>query len=182
VTAEERAVAERLSYEDSCRRLHALGLADGDPPPPLPDHKPRYDDKEPLGVTFFRTRIEGDLCGLSLPRTFFGRSEICEASFRGTDLHESTLCWNDFVDVDFGEAVLSDADLRASVFERVSFVGTDLRAADLRHAAFTDCSFERASMKGAILTREQAKGLSLSASQIADIKWAADDGPEPDGG
>jgi len=116
------------------------------------------------------------------PRTFFGRSEITGASFRGTDLRESRLCWNDFIDVDFSETILSDADLRASLFERVSFAGTDLRFADLRRSTFTNCVFDRASMKGTILTRRLGKTLSLSGSHLSEINWTDDDGEEPVGG
>ena len=58
---------------------------------------------------------------LTIPRTFFGRSEIAHTSFANSDLSESTLCWNDFVDVDFTNACLAGADLRASNYERVRF-------------------------------------------------------------
>src|ERR1051325_9855066 len=119
-------MAERLDYETSCRRLYELGLADSDVAPPIPDHRPRFDDEEPLGASFFRTRVEGDLSGLSLPRTYFGRSEVTAASFQNTDLNESTLCWNDFIDVDFSRASLGNSDLRASLFERVSFAHSEL--------------------------------------------------------
>lgn len=68
-------------------------------------------------MRFFRTRDEGDHSGLTLPRAYFGRSDINNASLFNTDLHESNLCWNDFTDVDFGESDLSQSDLRASVFE-----------------------------------------------------------------
>ena len=173
---------ERKDYEASCRRLNELGWADCEPAPPIPDHRPRYDDEEPLGVNFFRTCVTGDLSRLTLPRTFFGRSEIKSASFHDTDLRESTLCWNDFVDVDFSQAVLSDSDLRASLFERVSFVEADLRLADLRRSSFANCMFDRASMAGTILTRRQGEGLSLAASQLSEIKWVDDEGDEPVGG
>ncbi len=148
----------------------------------MPDHKPRYDDEEPLGVNFFRAIVEGDHSGLTLPRTFFGRSEIRSASFSNTDLQESTLCWNDFIKVDFSETDLSQSDLRASLFEDVSFVGANLQAADLRRSTFTNCQFDRASMKGATLSRLQGPELSLSASQQSEIHWVDDDGDEPDGG
>jgi uncharacterized protein YjbI with pentapeptide repeats len=175
-------VAVRLDYEASCRHLHEMGFPDCEPTPPIPQRKPRYDDDETLGITFFRTRVTDDLSGLTLPRTFFGRSEIKETSFRGTDLRESRLCWNDFIDVDFSEAILRDADLRASLFERVSFAGSDLGLADLRQSTFTNCVFDRASMKGTILTRQQGKTLSLSASQLSEISWTDDEGEEPRGG
>lgn len=175
-------MAGRLDYEASCRRLNELGWADCEPAPPIRSRKPKYDEEESLGVNFFRTRVEGNLSGLTLPRTFFGRSEIKGASFHGTDLRESALCWNDFVDVDFSRAVLSDSDLRASLFERVSFVEADLGSVDLRRSAFTNCSFDRASMKGTILTRRQGETLSLSASQLSEIYWVDDEGDEPDGG
>jgi len=68
-------------------------------------------------VEFFRTRVSDDKFeNLTLPRTFFGRSEIRDMSFRGTDLSESTLCWNDFIAVDFSDCDLSNGDLRASLF------------------------------------------------------------------
>src|SRR5262245_50280372 len=90
--------ATRLSYEESCRLLQRLRLySDAGTEgviPPIPDHRPQHDDKAPLGVRFFRTWVgEDDLENLTLPRTFFGRSEIGPASFKNTDLSESTLCW-----------------------------------------------------------------------------------------
>lgn len=175
-------MAGRLDYDASCWRLHELGSLDCEPTPPIPARKPQYDDEEPLGVNFFRTRVEGDLSNLTLPRTFFGHSEIKEASFHGTDLSESNLCWNDFIDVDFGQAVFSDSDLRASLFERVSFAGADLSGADLRRSTFEDCEFAGATMRGTILTRRQAQSLSLSTTQHLEIKWVEDDGDEPGGG
>lgn len=172
----------RLDYEASCRRLHVLGYPECDPAPPMPDHQPRHDDEEPFGVSFLRTRVEGDLGGLTLPRTYFARSEIESASFRGTDLAQSNLCWNDLVDVDFGDAVLTGADMRASIYERVSFAGANLDSADLRRSTFSGCSFDGASMNGAVLTRAQGQGLALSPAQRAAIAWTDDDGVEPGGG
>lgn len=150
--------------------------------PPLPAGRPRYDDPEPLGINFFRTSVEGDLAGLTLPRTFFGRSEIRDASFHNTDLSESTLCWCDFVGVDFTDACLRDSDLRASNFERVRFDRGDLRNADLRMSGFTDCSFVDAMMSGAKLTRDQEGTLLLSPQQRMEVDWQTDEGDEPDGG
>src|ERR1043165_7637704 len=87
---------QRLSYEESCRRLQRDYLGKG-AIPPLLDRLPRPDDEAPLGVSFFRTFVgEGDdLSNLFLPHTFFGRSEINNAFFRNTDFTESNLCWND---------------------------------------------------------------------------------------
>ncbi len=173
---------ERLSYEDSCRRLQPHYLAPGYIPP-IPDHVP-LGDTEPLGVTFFRTFVgEGsDLSNLTLPRTFFGRSEINDASFQNTDLEESNLCWNDFINVDFTDAVLAGSDLRASLFSHVKFLGTDLRRADMRRSSFEDCLFDGALMDGAILSYDQRSQLDLSDEQSARIEWTTDDGPEPCGG
>jgi len=169
-------VAERMDYEASCRRLSF------ESPPPIPERRPRYDDEEPFGVHFFRTFVEGDYSGLTLTRTFFGRSEIKGATFFNTDLRESTLCWNDFIEVDFRETDLSQSDLRASLFEDVSFVGANLQDADLRRSTFINCQFDRASMKGATLSRSQGLDLPLSAAQRAEIHWVDEDGDEPDGG
>lgn len=92
----------RMSYEDSCRRLQRNYLEPGSIPP-IPHNVPQYDDAEPLGVSFFRTFVgEGDdLSNLPLPRTFFGRAEINQATFCNTDFTESNLSWNDFLEVDF---------------------------------------------------------------------------------
>src|SRR5260370_32620616 len=111
---------DRVPYSESRRVLESKELLETDERPPLPERPPRYDDEQ-LGVSFFRTRLADDaLDGLTLPRTFFGRSEIRSVSFRGSDLSESTANWNDFIDVDFSSADLSRADFRASVFARVS--------------------------------------------------------------
>lgn len=172
----------RLDYTASCRRLHDLGYLECDPAPPMPARKPRYDDGEPFGLSFLRARVEGDLGGLTMPRTYFGRSEIAGASLRNTDLRESSMCWNDFVDVDFGAAILSGADLRASLFERVSFANANLDGTDLRHATFVACAFDEASMAATVLTRDQGQALPLSPAQRAAIDWRDDAGEEPEGG
>jgi uncharacterized protein YjbI with pentapeptide repeats len=173
----------RLGYEDSCRRLHGNYLASGIIPP-MPDHLPQYDDSEPLGVSFFRTFVgEGDdLSNLTLPRTFFGRSEINGAKFRNTDFTESNLCWNDFIDVDFSGALLTRCDMRSSAFNRVRFTNADLSGADLRRSSFNDCDFSGAVMEGTVLTEKQGTDLDWSATQYTQIKWARSDGPEPGGG
>src|SRR5262245_21815163 len=140
----------RLSYEDSCRLLQRLGYPDAGAEgmiPPIPDRRPQCDDAGPLGVSFFRTFVgEGDLENLTLPRTFFGRSEIGPVSFKNTDLSESTLCWNDFNGVNFTDADLSGSDLRASFFSETDFVRTNLRYADLRRSNFEACDFTDADM------------------------------------
>jgi len=94
-----------------------------------------------LGIQFFRTYVEdADLSNLTMPGTFFGRSEITRSSFRNTDLRSSTLCWNDFVAVDFSDACLADCDLRASTFD--------------------GCTFERADQRGALVGSAQDINLS----------------------
>jgi BTB/POZ domain-containing protein KCTD9 len=171
----------RTNYEGSCRRLHEEGLS-YDPSPPLPERPPRHDD-EVLGVNFFRTLVaECTLDGLTLPRTYFGRSEVRSTSFRDTDLTESTANWNDFADVDFAGADLSRADLRGNNLERVSFRATRLTGADMRCCSLTDCDFAEADMRGVRLTRDTGAGLALSDEQRSVIEWVDDDGEEPDGG
>src|SRR5207249_264564 len=45
--------------------------------PFVPDRMPGYDDEKPLGFSFFKTGLqEEDLARLTIPRTFFGRSEF----------------------------------------------------------------------------------------------------------
>jgi uncharacterized protein YjbI with pentapeptide repeats len=171
----------RLPYAESCERLQPDYL-DAGGIPPLPSRRPRYDD-ETLGVSFFRTLVEqDDLSNLTIPRTFFGRSELIGVSFENTDLSESVLCWNDFVEVNFSFAVLAKADLRAAEFSHCAFRHSDLRGADLRQSSFEDCDFDEALMDGAVLTRVQGEALSLSSAQREVIAWTTDDGPEPDGG
>ena len=172
----------RLSYEESCRRLQPAVLDDG-MIPPIPKQMPRYDDETP-GVSIFRTRLgaEVDFSNLTLPRTFFGRSELNSTAFRNADLTESNLCWNDFINVDFSHAVLTGADLRASNFDAVNFSAANLEGADMRRSSFSNCRFSDAVLKGAVLTNAQGKTLSLSEAQRASIQWTSDEGAEPDGG
>jgi uncharacterized protein YjbI with pentapeptide repeats len=172
----------RASYEDSVRRLQKDYL-EADHTPPMPQRMPRYDDEE-LGVSFFKTFVgeHDDLSNLTLPRTFFGRSEINDALFCNTDLSESCLCWNDFIDVDFSDAILARSDLRASNFTRVKFDRADLRDADLRRSSFDDCTFEGALMDRAVLTHKQAKQLRLTDCQRKVLALTNDEGSEPDGG
>ena len=172
----------RASYEDSVCRLQKDYLEPGGIPP-MPERMPRYDDEQ-LGVSFFRTFIgeHDELSNLTLPRTYFGRSEINDALFCNTDLTESCFCWNDFIDVDFSDAVLARCDLRASSFTRVVFNRADLRGADLRRSSFDDCSFDGALLDRAILTRAQAELIELTDAQRQVIALTNGDGPEPDGG
>lgn len=173
----------RLDYEASGKRLQQLGLLAAGDIPAMPDKMPRYDD-EVLGVEFFRTLVGdgADLANLTLPRSYFGRSEISNVTFRNTDLSESSMCWNDFKSVDFSLAVLARCDLRASAFIGVRFVSTRLERADLRRSTFENCDFDNAGMSKAVLTRRQGRELGLSSAQRAEIAWTDDDGPEPDGG
>jgi hypothetical protein len=135
--------AARLSYEESCKflqRYYHLGMGANSAIPPMPEHRPDIYGGD--GVRFFRTWVgvgrpfglkplrpeddvgvaEHTLENLTLPRTFFGRSEISSISFQNTDLSESTLCWNDFIEVNFTDADLSESDLRASIYRRVTFL------------------------------------------------------------
>src|SRR5687768_2924343 len=105
-------MSERKSYFESCVRLMEVGIISA---PPMPSRRPRHDDEEPLGVNFYKSGIEdANVSGLTMPRTFVGRSELVRVAFVDTDLKESTLCWNDFIEVSFERADLSDGDLRAS--------------------------------------------------------------------
>ena len=182
-TQDEPMKPVRLSYEASCRRLQEDYLEAG-AVPPLPSSMPKFDDPEPRGVCFFRVFVgDGDNLGnLTLPRTFFGRSDVNDASFRNTDLSESTMCWNDFTDVDFTDATLHKADLRCSAFVNVSFVRADLRGADLRRSSFDNCNFSDADLTGAMATLSQKPMLSLAANQQAQVNWTSDEGAEPGGG
>ena len=171
-------MANRKTYKESCQVLKDQQLLEGDAVPELPARSPRYDDEQ-LGVSFFRTQLtDAQLEGLTLPRTFFGRSEIHGVSFRSTNLSQSTACWNDFVDVDFGDADLTGA----SIFHRVNFRGAILRGADLRRTSFTGCTFADADVTSAKLSRSLLWFFRLSYAQRRSIDWQSDHGPEPEGG
>lgn len=170
----------RKTYEESCAVLAARQLLEG-PVPPLPARMPAFDD-EVLGVSFFRTEVSGeDLSGLSLPRTFIGRSLVSTASFAGTDLSESRFCWSDFVTCDFTGASLRGADLRASAYDRCSFEGADLEGADLRRSRFMGCSFRGARMAGARVSKGQVGELGLDSAQMMSVS-VQPEGDEPPGG
>jgi uncharacterized protein YjbI with pentapeptide repeats len=148
----------RRTYEESVRELERQGWIErGQAPTAPPAQRPRFDD-DALGVQFFRTRVEdADFSNLTIPGTFFGRSEILRTSFRSTDLRNSTLCWNDFVEVDFSDACLTSCDLRAATFD--------------------GCTFDRADLRGALVSSSQE--IDLSAEQKQTVVWSDE---EPDGG
>lgn len=175
-------MTNRKPYKESCQLLIDWQLLEGDTLPELPPRPPR-DDDEQLGVSFFRTKLaDVQLQSLTLPRTFFGRSEIRAVSFHDTDLSESNAAWNDFIDVDFSEADLSRVDLRGSIFKRVNFRGAILRGADLRRTEFRGCTFTDADLTGAKLSRSLLWFLRLSSAQRRSVDWQSGPGPEPEGG
>jgi uncharacterized protein YjbI with pentapeptide repeats len=157
---------------------------DPDGRPLIPESMPNYDDDNPR-FSFFRTKVDGDWSGLSLPRTYFGRSLVEGASFADTDLSESRMCWNDFDDCDFTGADLSRCDMRASLFRRCKFIGTILRRADVRRSTFEDCDFTRAQLVGAVADDADFNGCVhdyLSREQQSVMALTDDKGPEPPGG
>lgn len=192
----------RLSYEDSYRFLQESGFLEKGAILPLPNRRPRFDDDLTHGVHFFRTWVgNGKPFGLeasdpnfewptevhhfenlTLPRTYFGRSEISRISFKNTDLSESVLCWNDFIEVDFTHADLVECDLRSSLYTRTLFVCANLRNADLRRSTFEECDFTGADLREVKLMRSQAKVLSLAEEQLKVINWQKSKGTEPPGG
>ena len=172
----------KRTYEDSCRELQKVGWLAPGTAPSCPPRRPRYDDNE-LGVEFFRTLVKDEILeNLTLPRTFFGRSELRNVSFKGTDLSESTMCGNDFVWVDFTNCDLSRSDLRASLFDSVKFSGANLSQTDLRRSDFKDCDFLDANLQGAKLTKIQGLQLHLSLRQQQEIEWQELEGEGPGGG
>jgi uncharacterized protein YjbI with pentapeptide repeats len=173
----------RRTFDESCQILRELEFLDNETFPVMPSRRPRHDDEEPFGVSFFRTFLgESDLENLTLPRTFLARSSIGPLSFTNTDFSESSFNWNDFIQVDFTDVDLSGSDLRASNFTEVYFTRASLRDADLRCCSFNDCDFKDADMRGAKLTRIQGESIPLSEEQRQKIDWQDSDGDEPEGG
>jgi hypothetical protein len=173
----------RKNYGESCQFLQELGLIGEGKLPPMPDHRPQYNDHGPLGVSFFRTQVKNlNLANLTIPRTFFSRSTLNNVSFEHSDLSESTLCWNDFIEVSFSRSILTRSDLRASTYTKVCFDRADLSGADLRHSSFEACSFVGANMTCAVASRKQQAGLRLSDAQRAQMSLTTDEGDEPGGG
>jgi uncharacterized protein YjbI with pentapeptide repeats len=145
---------------------------------------PCYDDEE-LGFSYFRYGLEdADNSNLTLPRTYFGRSQLSRVNFVNTDLSESRMCWNDFDECDFSGSDLSRCDMRASIFKNCKFVGTVLRGADLRRSSFEGCDFTGANLAGAVAEHRGSEGAvynCLSHEQRAGLSLA-ESGPEPPGG
>jgi uncharacterized protein YjbI with pentapeptide repeats len=172
-----------LSYENSCRELQKAGWLAPDIIPRLASKRPNYADDGLSGVRLLRMLMKDKIFeNLTLPRTFFGRSEIRNVSFAGTDLSESTLCWNDFVLVDVTNCDLRKCDMRTALFDRVKFSGANLNQSDLRRSDFRDCDFSNASLQSARLTKNQGQRLNLSLQQRQEIDWQDFEGEEPGGG
>jgi uncharacterized protein (TIGR02996 family) len=187
-------VARRKSLEETWRYLEAQGKEmprDPDGRPFVPPQMPSYDDESPLGLSYFRSGLEGaDRSGLTMPRTFFGRSGFSRVRFTDSDLSESRMCWNDFEHCDFSGADLSRCDMRAAKFTGCEFVGAILRGVDLHRSYFKDCDFTGADLTGAVAeggdlyTRSGHEGVQafLTKEQQAVMTWTEDEGPEPPGG
>jgi BTB/POZ domain-containing protein KCTD9 len=179
----------RKSLDDTWRYFEASGYdapryPDGRPV--IRDAMPSIYDEAPLGLSYFRTKLEdADNNNLTMPRTFFGRSWLVRVNFADTDLSESCMCWNDFDDCDFSRADLSGCDMRASKFSGCKFIGAVLRGADLRRSSFEGCDFTEAELYGAIAEDADFQGCVqdfLSDEQQAMMTWSEERGPEPPGG
>ena len=182
-TLKSRSEDKRTSYEESCRILQREGHIEAGAIPLIPKRRPRYDDDEPLGVSFFRTYVdEAKFENMTLRRTFFGRSEISKTSLRHTDLSESSFNWNDFIDVDFSFADLTNSDFRSSILQRVRFTDACLTGVDFRHTTFDNCDFTRTNMSRVRLSRRVGKAIRLSPEQIKSIDWCDEEGDVPGGG
>ncbi|MEO1270379.1 MAG: pentapeptide repeat-containing protein [Myxococcota bacterium] len=175
------------SIEDSWVRLESQGermprLEDGTPI--VAFRMPSPGDAGPLGFEYFKQYAHGqDNSGLSLPRTFIGRSHLSHIMFVGSCLAQSRMCWNDFTSCDFSGADLSQCDMRASVFVGCTFEGATLHHADLRGSTFEGCSFSGANLSAALADGERAgPTLSLSPQQREAIIWHSSPGEQPPGG
>jgi len=179
----------RLTPENSIKYIRDLGWDVPDDSSAFLKSMPSETDGE-LGLRFFRTNVHNaQFDYLTIPRTYFGRSEIKSTTFEHSDLVESRMCWNDWQYCHFAGADLSGCDLRRSHFEYCYFNGANLKGADLRGACFDRCSFSNAVMKGVKLGKQfgflsglKAKALKLSPEQAREIDWVSSAGEEPAGG
>ena len=114
-------MAVRLDYEASRKRLHELGWPDSEPAPPIPQRKPRYDDDETIGVSFFRTRVVGDLSDADLRASLFER-----VSFAGTDLRFADLRRSTFTNCVFDRASMKGTILTRRLGKTLSLSGSQL--------------------------------------------------------
>jgi hypothetical protein len=179
----------RRSLEETWRRLESVGEKmprDRDGRPFVPPRMPNYEDKEPLGFSFYgRGGQVEDYSDLTLPRTYFGHSTLTRLSFANTGLSGSRMCWNDFVACDFSGADLSGCDMRASLFKGCRFAGAVLVGADLRRSLFEGCDFAGADLSNAVAEDADFQGCVqdfLTKEQRAVMAWSPDAGPEPPGG
>jgi uncharacterized protein (TIGR02996 family) len=187
-------VARRKSLDETWRYLEAQGEEmprDPDGRPFVPPQMPSFDDEAPLGLSYFKSGLEdADRSGLTMPRTFVGRSGFSRVRFTDSDLSESRMCWNDFEHCDFSGADLSRCDMRAATFTGCKFVGAILRGVDFHRSYFKDCDFTGADLTGAVAeggilyTRSGHTGVAdfLTIKQQAVMTWTPDEGPEPPGG
>jgi BTB/POZ domain-containing protein KCTD9 len=182
-------IPARKSLEETWRSLESEGEEmprHPDGRPLVPERMPNFDDDEPLGYWFFRCGLEdADNSNLTLPRTFFGRSEFNRVSFANTDLSESRICWNNFSECDFSGADLSGCDMRASIFEGCKFTDAAMQRVDLRRSSFIGCDFTGAELTGAVVEQEKRDGGvidQLGKEQRAVMEWHEAPGPEPPGG
>jgi hypothetical protein len=178
---------KRLSLEETWAKLEAEGEEmprDGAGQPYVPANMPRYDAK-PIGFEIYKSGYEdADFSYLTLPGTVFGRSDLTNCDFRGTDLSRSHMCWNDFTGCDFRGADLTGCDLRRSVFRDCKFDSAILAGADLRGSEFEGCTFKGADMTGTLCEKymEWDADELLTKKQRASMVFHEDEGDEPDGG
>lgn len=176
------AQTERLSLDATWDYLESIGIEPPRDAQGLPcvvtdnPYNHSYDDR----LTFFRTYIRDlDFSCLTMPNSFFGRTQIDAFNFRNTDLSGSYMQENDWLDCDFTSANLSKCSLIA-LFYNCNFNGADLRGADLRDGGFYNCDFTNAILADACLRPEQAQDLPLSELQRLVINWQCPDESDED--
>ena len=172
----------RLTYEESCRALQRLGHLQEGAIPPLPDHRPRYDDEGPLGVNFFRTSVrDGDIENMTLPRTFFGRSDIGPLSFKTRIVRIYAVLERFQQGGLHGCQSLQKRPPCLAVLQG-AFRQNRSPKCRLRQLTFAECDFTDAEMRGARLTHRQGRVIVLSTQQREAIDWQESDGSPPGGG
>ena len=163
----------RLNVEDSWKWLDNEGF---EPPRNRMGRPLRYKDVPEVcadfdqGLSFFRTILECvSFDKLSIGNSAFDTSYLHDVTFIYADVSYSRFNESDLTLCDFTYTDLTGSIMTAQM-TGCRFTGANLTNADLSSSCINGCSFWQANMKGTKLTQEQLQSVSLSNTQLQQIK------------